>query len=54
MHQFFNPNAILGYAPSQRLEAHRFALRLLDTPGDFLHHIRQCVFLAGFCFCAHN
>ncbi|TFK85641.1 CyP450 monooxygenase [Polyporus arcularius HHB13444] len=41
IHQFFNPNAILGYAPSQRLEAHRFALRLLDTPGDFLHHIRH-------------
>ncbi|KAI0718513.1 CyP450 monooxygenase [Cerioporus squamosus] len=41
MHQFFNPNAVLEYAPSQRLEAHRFARRLLDTPSDFLHHIRH-------------
>ena len=44
MHQFLNANAVLEYAPSQRLEAHRLARRLLEHPSDFLHHIRQCVF----------
>ncbi|KAH9937827.1 cytochrome P450 [Epithele typhae] len=41
MHQYFNPNAVAQYAASQKLEAHRFARRLIDTPEDFLHHIRH-------------
>ncbi|RPD69162.1 cytochrome P450 [Lentinus tigrinus ALCF2SS1-7] len=41
MHQFFNANAVLEYAPSQRLETHRFVRQLLDKPEGFLHHIRH-------------
>ncbi|TBU38080.1 cytochrome P450, partial [Dichomitus squalens] len=40
-HQFFNPAAVLKYAPAQRLEAHRLVCRLLRTPDKFLHHIRH-------------
>ncbi|KAI0373553.1 CyP450 monooxygenase [Pilatotrama ljubarskyi] len=40
-HQFFNPAAVLPYRPSQELEAHRFAQRLIDDPKHFLHHVRR-------------
>ena len=40
-HQHFNINAVSKYLPIQRREVHTFLRRLLDTPDDFLHHIRQ-------------
>ena len=48
MHQYLNPNAIKNYYASQKLEAHRFVRRLIDSPEDFLHHTRQCVLLSCF------
>ena len=39
--QHFNINAVSKYLPIQRREVHTFLRRLLDTPDDFLHHIRQ-------------
>ena len=40
-HQFFNINAVPKYLPIQRREVHALLRRLLDTPDNFLHHIRQ-------------
>jgi hypothetical protein len=40
-HQYFNINAVSKYQPIQRQEVHAFLRRLLDTPDNFLHHIRQ-------------
>ncbi|RPD69160.1 CyP450 monooxygenase [Lentinus tigrinus ALCF2SS1-7] len=40
-HQFFNPTAVQEYQPSQRREAHKFVLRLIERPKDFVHHIRH-------------
>ena len=40
-HHFFNINAVSQYMPIQRREVHAFLRRLLDTPDDFFHHIRQ-------------
>lgn len=46
-HQFFHPAAIVDYQPSQRREAHRFALRLIEDPTNLVHHIRQYVPLSA-------
>ena len=40
-HEYFHPNAVTKYQPIQRQEVQAFLRRLLDTPDDFLHHIRQ-------------
>ena len=40
-HQYFNINAVSNYLPIQRREVHAFLRRLLDTPENFLHHVRQ-------------
>ncbi|RDX44595.1 CyP450 monooxygenase [Lentinus brumalis] len=40
-HQFFNAAAVQEYQPSQRREAHKFVLRLIEQPKDFVHHIRH-------------
>ncbi|KAI0767230.1 CyP450 monooxygenase [Fomes fomentarius] len=40
-HQFFHPAAIVNYQPSQRREAHRFALRLIEDSTNLVHHIRH-------------
>jgi hypothetical protein len=40
-HDFFNVNAMPKYLPIQRREVHTFLHRLLDTPDNFLHHVRQ-------------
>ena len=40
-HQYFNPSAVVAYKQAGKLEVHRFIQRLIDTPDDFLHHIRQ-------------
>ena len=40
-HQFFNNNVVSKYQPIQSREVHAFLRRLLDTPDNFLHHIRQ-------------
>ena len=40
-HQFFNINVVSKYIPIQRREVHAYLRRLLDTPENFLHHIRQ-------------
>ena len=40
-HNFFNINVVSKYMPIQRREVHAFLRRLLDTPDNFFHHIRQ-------------
>ena len=40
-HNFFHINAVSKYMPIQRREVHAFLRRLLNTPDNFLHHIRQ-------------
>ena len=40
-HEFFQLNAVSKYLPIQSRVAHNFLRRLLATPDDFLHHIRQ-------------
>ena len=40
-HHFFHINAVSKYLPIQRREVRAFLRRLLDTPDNFLHHIRQ-------------
>ena len=41
-HQFFNINTVSKYLPTiQRREVHASLRRLLDTPDNFLHRIRQ-------------
>ena len=40
-HEYFNLNAVKKYQPIQRQEVQAFLRRLLVTPDDFLHHIRQ-------------
>ena len=44
-HHFFNIDAVSKYLPIQRREVRAFLGRLLDTPDNFLHHIRQYVLL---------
>ena len=40
-HEFFHRNAVAKYQPIQRQEVQAFLRRLLVTPDNFLHHIRQ-------------
>ena len=40
-HEYFHRNAVTKYQPIQRQEVQTFLCRLLVTPDDFLHHIRQ-------------
>ena len=40
-HEYFNREAATKYQPIQRQEVQAFLRRLLVTPEDFLHHIRQ-------------
>ena len=40
-HENFRINAVYKYQPIQRREIHAFLRRLLDTPDNFLHRIRQ-------------
>ena len=40
-HEHFHHNAVTKYQPVQRQEVQAFLRRLLVTPDDFLHHIRQ-------------
>ena len=40
-HEYFYPNAVTKYQPIQKQEVHAFLRRLLVTPDNFLHHIRQ-------------
>ena len=39
--EHFHRNAVAKYQPIQRQEVHAFLRRLLVTPDDFFHHIRQ-------------
>ena len=40
-HHFFHIDTVSKYLPIQRREVRAFLCRLLDTPDNFLHHIRQ-------------
>jgi cytochrome P450 len=40
-HEHFHRNAVTKYRPIQRQEVQAFLCRLLVTPDDFFHHIRQ-------------
>ena len=40
-HEHFHVNAVSRYLPIQRQEAKAFLRRLLITPENFFHHIRQ-------------
>ena len=40
-HEYFQRNAVTKYQPIQRQETRAFLRRLLITPDNFLHHIRQ-------------
>ena len=40
-HEYFHNNAVTKYQPIQRQEVQTFLRRLLVTPDDFFHHIRQ-------------
>ena len=40
-HEYFHRNAVAKYQPIQRQEVQAFLRRLLVTPDDFFHHIRQ-------------
>ena len=40
-HENFHRNAVNKYQPIQRQEAQAFLRRLLVTPDNFFHHIRQ-------------
>ena len=42
-HEYFHRNAVAKHKPIQRQEVQAFLRRLLDTPDDFFHHIRQSV-----------
>ena len=39
----FRANVVSKFNPIQMREVRRLQRRLLDTPEDFLYHIRQCV-----------
>jgi cytochrome P450 len=39
--EYFHRDAAIKYQPIQRQEVQAFLRRLLVTPNDFLHHIRQ-------------
>ena len=40
-HQYFHRNAVTKYQPIQSQEVQAFLRRLLVTPDNFFHHIRQ-------------
>jgi hypothetical protein len=40
-HEYFQRNAVNKYQPIQRQETRAFLRRLLITPDNFFHHIRQ-------------
>ena len=40
-HEYFHRNVVTKYQPIQRQEARAFLHRLLVTPDNFFHHIRQ-------------
>ena len=40
-HGYFHRNAVAKYQPIQRQEVQALLRRLLVTPDDFVHHIRQ-------------
>ena len=40
-YEYFHRNAVTKYQPVQRQEVRAFLRRLLVTPENFLHHIRQ-------------
>ena len=40
-HEYFHRGAVTKYQPIQRQEVQAFLRRLLVTPDNFLHHIRQ-------------
>jgi cytochrome P450 len=40
-HEYFQRNAVTKYQPIQRQETQAFLRRLLITPDNFFHHIRQ-------------
>ena len=40
-HEYFHRDAVTKYQPIQRQEVQAFLRRLLVTPGNFFHHIRQ-------------
>ncbi|KAF8880683.1 cytochrome P450 [Infundibulicybe gibba] len=41
-HERFHMGVVGQYKPIQARESRRFLQRLLDTPDDFMHHIRHC------------
>ena len=40
-HEHFHRNVVTKYRPIQRIEIKAFLRRLLVTPDEFFHHIRQ-------------
>ena len=40
-HEYFHRNVVTKYQPIQRQEVQAFLRRLLVTPDEFFHHIRQ-------------
>ena len=40
-HQFFNSSTVEAYQPSQLSEARKFLVKLLDSPEQFMGHIRR-------------
>ena len=40
-HQYFNPNAAVTYRPRELKVARQLLARLLETPDDFMIHLRQ-------------
>ena len=40
-HEYFHRDAVTKYQPIQKQEVQAFLRRLLDTPENFFHHIRQ-------------
>jgi cytochrome P450 len=40
-HEYFQRNVVTKYQPIQRQEVQAFLRRLLVTPDNFFHHIRQ-------------
>ena len=41
IHDYFHRSAVTEYQPIQRQEVQAFLRRLLVTPDNFFHHIRQ-------------
>ena len=45
-HAQFHSQTVKQWRPIETKATHKFLRRLLDTPGDFMHHIRQSVHAA--------